>query len=92
MHIRYFTFVYLEVVDAGGIVPHETCIEEKKFELIKKSCDRQIHKRNSLIELKESLQNMLTDAGISNYLFAFAPSGIISSKYFSFLLVHKKRH
>ena len=50
-------------------MPHETCIEEEKFELIKKSCERQVDKRKSLNELKESLQNMLTDAGISNYFF-----------------------
>lgn len=92
MSILYFAFLYLKVVGAGGIVPHETCIDEKMFELIKKSCERQFHKRKSLIELKESLQNMLTDAGISNYLFVFAPSRIISSKYFSFLVAHKKRH
>lgn len=67
MHILYFVFLYLKVVKDGGIVPHETCIEEEKFELIKKSCEREFHKRKSLIELKESLQNMLTDAGISNY-------------------------
>ena len=67
MHILYFAFLYLKVVRDGGIVPHETCIEEKKFELIKKCCDSEFHKRKSLIELKESLQNMLNDAGISNY-------------------------
>ena len=67
MHILYFAFLYFKVVKDGGIVPHETCIEEKKFELIKKSCNSEFHKRKSLTELKESLQNMLTDAGISNY-------------------------
>lgn len=87
MHVLYFAFLYLKVVKDGGIVPHETCIEEKKFELIKKSCDSEFHKRKSLIELKESLQNMLTDAGISNYSLIICFLSLMY--YFSLLGVQK---